>query len=341
MPRTPPSPLLVLLLAFLSLGGSRVIEGQPLADPAADGASGLRARLLYQSNVLGEFEPCTCRDNPVGGLAQGVARLNELRAESTVPTFVFDAGDRLFQHDLVAVSQEEAARRLRALLLVDGGNLARLDAAGIGGLDLGGGLDYLQKLAQRAAYPFVSANLVDPAGARLFAPSTVLRQGDLAVGVTSVLPGDLSMDTWKTADPYRAAKAEVAALRAAGVDLVVVLSNLGLDADRKLARVSRADVILGSRSREILSDAPRLGSALISHAGSRGRYVGDVRWYAEGPGKAPHLVGTTHPVLADGRQEPAAQSLVRRVLIRLADPRLGVEPLRPGDPGHPGTEETE
>ena len=337
MPRLLP---LLPLLVVLSLGASRVIEGQPLADPAANGASGLKARILFQSNVLGEFEPCSCDDNPVGGLAQSVATIVDLRAAVEVPTFVFDAGDRFFRHDLAAISQEEAARRLKAVALVDAANLAGLDAAGVGGLDLGAGLPYLQKLSQRAAYPLLSANVVDHEGTPLFQTSALIERGDLRIGVTSVLPGGLWMDRYETADPFRAAKDEVRALRAAGAQLVIVLSNLGLDDDKKLARASRADLILGSRSRDILPDALTVGRTTISHAGSRGRYVGDVRWYAEGAGKGPWLVGTTQPVRADGRQDAPAASLVARLLQRLADPRLGVEPLRPGDPGHPGTKET-
>lgn len=331
--------LLLSLLGLLSLGASRVIEGQPVADPAPGGQSGLQARILFQSNVLGEFEPCACPDNPVGGLAQGVAAIDDLRAEHDVPTFVFDAGDRLFRHDLVAYSQEEAARRLKAVLLVDAGNLTGLDAAGIGGLDLGAGLPYLQKLAQRARYPVLSANLVDHDGAPLFQRSVLLEKGDLKVGVTSVLPGGLWMDRFETTDPMKAARDEVKALREAGAQLVVVLSNLGLDDDKKLARASRADLVLGSRSREILSEAPQVGRAVVSHAGSRGRYVGDVRWYSDGPGRGPWLVGTTQPVRADARLDARAEALVARALSRLADPVLGVEPLRPGDPGHPGTKE--
>lgn len=331
--------LLSLLLVAPLLGASRVIEGLPLADPAPTGEEGLRARILFQSNYLGEFEPCACDDNPVGGLPQAVALLNDVRAASTVPVFAFDAGDRLFRYDLVAFSQEEAARRLRSMLLVDAGNLAALDAAGIGGLDLGAGLPYLQKLAQRARYPLLSANLLDHEGVPLFATSVILERGDLRVGVTSVLPADMWTDSYETSNPYAAARVEVKALREAGADLVVVLSNLGLDADKKLARSSRADLILGSRSREILVEAPTVGATTIAHAGSRGRYLGDVRWYGDGPGRGPWLIGTTRPVLASGRGEPTVLALVGAALARLSDPRLGVEPLRPGDPGHPGTEE--
>jgi len=334
-----PTLLLVALCLLVLPGANRIIEGIPFADPAPTGESALQARIVFTSNHLGEFEPCSCPDLPLGGLAQGAALVQDLRAESTAPVFYFDAGDRLFRFDVAAISQQEAARRLKSVLMVDAGNVAGLDAAGIGGLELGAGLEYLKRLDQRARYPLVSANLTDHEGALLFPASTVVTRGDLTIGVTSVLPGGMWMDAYETTDPLKAAKAEVKALRAAGVDLVVILSNLGLGDDKKLARAAKPDLILGSRSREILNEGARAGSVSIAHAGSRGRYMGDVRWYADGTGRGPHLVPTTMPVMAEGRRHPEVSSLVQRTLTRLADPRLGVEPIYPWDPRHPAYDE--
>ncbi len=334
------APLLLAALSLLVLpGANRIIEGLPFADPAPSGESGLRARIVFTSNHLGEFEPCSCPDLPLGGLAQGAALVQDLRTESAAPVFYFDAGDRLFRFDLAAISQEEASRRLKSVLMVDAANVAGLDAAGVGGMELGAGLEYLQRLGQRAAYPLVSANLTDHEGALLFPASTVVTKGDLTVGVTSVLPGGMWMDAYETTDPFKAARAEVKALRAAGVDLVVVLSNLGLDDDKKLGRAAKPDLILGSRSREILSEGASAGRTVIAHAGSRGRYLGDVRWYGDGGGRGPHLVATTMPVSAEGRAHPEVAALVKRTLTRLADPRLGVEPIYPWDPRHPAYDE--
>ncbi len=330
------APLLLSSLSLLVLtGANRIVEGIPFSDPATSGESGMRARVVFTSNQLGEFEPCACKDLPLGGLAQATGLVQELREASEAPLFFFDAGDRFFRFDVAAISQEEAQRRLKAMLMVDAGNVGRLDAAGIGGLELGAGLEYLKRLDQRARYPMVSANLTDHDGALLFPASVVIERGGLRVGLTSVLPGKVWHDDYETSDPMKAARDEVKTLRAAGVDLVVLASNLGLDGDKKLARVAKPDLLLGSRSREILSEGQRVGGTVISHAGSRGRYLGEVRWYGEGKGRGPHLVATTVPVMAAGRRDPAVEELVNRTLLRLADPRLGVEPIYPWDPRHP------
>ncbi|MCO4771357.1 MAG: hypothetical protein KDA24_15085 [Deltaproteobacteria bacterium] len=333
------APLLLAALSLLVLpGANRIVEGIPFSDPAPSGEAGLRARIVFTSNQLGEFEPCACKDLPLGGLAQTAGVVMDLRDETEAPVFSFDSGDRFFRFDMAAISQEEAQRRLKAMLMVDAANVASLDAAGIGGLDLGAGLAYLRRLDQRARYPMLSANLTDHEGALLFPPSAVVERGDLKVGVTSVLPSGMWTDDYETTDPIKAARDEVKALRAAGADLVVVLSNLGLDDDKKLARAAKPDAILGSRSREILSEGERVGRTVIAQAGSRGRYLGEVRWYTEGSGKGPHMLATTIPVMAGGRTHPAVVELVARTLTRLADPRLGVEPIYPWDPRHPSYE---
>lgn len=318
---------LLLLLPVLAFAGSRVETGRPFADPDPDGQADLKARILFTSNALGEFEPCACADLPLGGVGQVAGLVEAVRAAGS-PTFWFDAGDRLFRLDMAMTGTEEAERRLRAILLVDAGSVGGLDAMGIGRLDLGGGLGYLQSLRIRAAFPMVSANLVDDSGAPLFEPSVLVERDGRVIGVTSVLPADVSGEGFTTVDPYAAARAEVASLRERGAQIVIVLSNLGMKADTKLARRSKADVVLGSHSRELTTEGVRVGRAVIGQAGTRGRYLGDLRWYGEGPGKGPHLVVTTMPVHATGAVDPAVAGLVEVVLERLADPVLGVPPVR-------------
>jgi len=327
MPRARFLSLLILLGATVAMAENRVEEGLPLADPAASGESDLQARILFTSNTLGEFEPCACPDIPLGGLSQLVAMVEDLRG-GDVPAFWFDAGDRLFKLDMAMNDVEEAARRLQAILLVDAASVGGLDASGVGRLDLGAGASYLRALARRAAYPIVSANLVDDEGAPMFPRSLLLERDGRTVGVTSVLPGDLDGDGYATTDPKKAARAEVDALRAQGAELVVVLSNLGMDDDRGLAKASRADLVLGSHSRELTNLEPiSAGRASLGQAGARGRYLGDARWYADGPGRGAHVVVTTAPVLSRGRSHPKVDQLVSDTLERLGDPVLGLPPL--------------
>jgi len=318
--------MLLLTSGDVSAAGSRVEAGLKLADPAPTGESGLLARLLFTSNRRGEFEPCSCPDLPLGGISQTVGAVDAIR-RAAQPLFWLDSGDRLFRVDMALLSTEEAERRLKAVLLIDAANLGGLDAMGLGRLDLGAGLSYLQKLAARATFPILSANLVDPAGALLFEPSVMLQKGDLRVGVTSVIPEDVLGDGFQAKPARKALRSEVKKLREQGAQLVVVLSNLGAEADPKLARGLGADVILGSHSRHLTPYGERAGKTLRGEAGSRGRYLGDLRWYRSGSGRGPHLVLTTLPIYSGGERNKQVDDLQAAALRRLGDPLLGVPPI--------------
>ncbi len=313
---------LLLLPLLTAASPSRVVTGLPFADPAPTGQADLLARVLFTSNRMGEGDPCECPSIPLGGLAQEAALVGQLRAEA--PGFWFDSGNRLFKLDMAMTGTEEAARRLKAILMIDAGGVAGLDAMGVGRLDLGAGLAYLQTLARRAPFPLLSANLLDDQDQQIFQPSLLVTHGDRVVGVTSVLPGDASGLGFHATDPHKAARAQVALLREQGAELVVVLSNLGMDADKALARASKADLVLGSHSRELTDDGVTVGRAVLGQAGSRGKYLGEARWYARGPGKGPHVVLTTRPVYSEAPEHPDVVRLVQGTHKRLEDPVLGL-----------------
>jgi hypothetical protein len=164
--------------------------------------------------------------------------------------------------------------------MIEGLGAIGYDALNVGRSDLLLPPDLLRKLASAAAFPLLSANILDAAGKPPFKGWVVKEAGGVRVGVFGItgpppptavtLPGR----TLAVQDPVAAARTAVAALRS-GVDIVIALSQLGLDGDVALARaVPGIDLILGGSSRQV-TPTPRLeGSTMILHSGSKGMQLG-------------------------------------------------------------------
>ena len=188
--------------------------------------------------------------------------------------------------------REEAQRKLKAELLMEAASQLGLDALGLGEGEFAFGLDFLREGAARHGLPYVSANVADlRTGELLFPVSRIVERGGLRVGITAVTMQMMELTEVQVLDPTGSVRAAVQELRA-DVDLVVVLSHLGIDGDRELAHeVEGIDLILGSHSRRYQPLPMVFGRTAILQAGSMGKKLGvleiDVRrdgagWWSDG-----------------------------------------------------------
>ena len=246
----------------------------PGAWPRAAAAAELS--LLFTGDVMGEIEACECEGQPFGGVAQRAYLVSEHRRESGA--LVLDAGNLLFR-SLVAVGPDAGDyRKVNALALVDAYGLMAVDAVNVGPRDLVAGLEYLQRLQRRASFPFLSSNLVDPdTGDSIFTPQLVLDRDGASVAVLGVLPGGMVGRGYVTTDPLDAVRDAAAQARADGADRVVLLSALGLDDSRVIARKVRdLDAVLVAGERTHTDPPPRVRGTPLVAAGSRGKFLVEV-----------------------------------------------------------------
>jgi len=164
--------------------------------------------------------------------------------------------------------------------MIEGLGKIGYDALNLGRADLLLPTALLRTIAAGAPFPLLSANIVDAAGKAPFKGWVVREAGGLRVGIFG-LSGDQPLGLAKPAnpeltvqDPVAAARAAVAALRA-DADLVIALSQLGLDGDAHLAReVPGIDIILGGFTRSV-TPTPRIeGATMILQSGAKGMQLG-------------------------------------------------------------------
>jgi len=227
--------------------------------------------------------------NDIHGRVEGLARVatlvGRIRAENSgVPVLYFDLGD-----------VEEPSQRLSNV--TKGAGMHRLlNAAGCDAVVAGNGawLRYgPQVLADHGAaarYPILLANLRTRDGQPLAGvqPTALLLLGDLRlglIGVTADMPEYMSFFDLRVEPAPPLIRELTASLRQDGADAVLLLSHLGLPADRELAAELQADVvaILGGHTHSLLPEGEWIGRVLVAQAGSYAEHLGrlDLSWDGE------------------------------------------------------------
>ena len=184
--------------------------------------------------------------------------------------------------------------------------------------------------ASGVAFPnFLSANLVsdpDASVADLVAPTADFTVGDLKVRVIglstpeptfqySLLPGFIV-----PAGPV-AQKLETEA-RADGIELVIALSHLGFEADKKLVeKLAETDLVVGGHSHEKLKKAYYRKNSegrknSIVQTGAHGLAVGTLLLDVKGPKSVKVVSYELHNVTAAVDEDPAVKTFIEEAEVR-------------------------
>ena len=169
------------------------------------------------------------------------------------------------------------------------------------------GAERVQELIRQLKFPFLAGNVKDATwGDPVFKPYSVIERGGLKVGVigqafpyTPVANPRYMIPDWSFGIEEDKLRANVAKVKAEGVDLVVLLSHNGFDVDRKLAaRVAGIDVILTGHTHDAIPALTKVGDALLVAAGSHGKFLARLDLEVSGKRVVNHAFRLI-PVLSD------------------------------------------
>jgi 2',3'-cyclic-nucleotide 2'-phosphodiesterase (5'-nucleotidase family) len=151
------------------------------------------------------------------------------------------------------------------------------DAVALGEGDLSWGIRGLKNLASMVSFPFLCANL---SGEPLpeIKPYICKNIQDVHIGIIGLSPAQKLLERHHSITaPEEGLKGALADLEKMKVDLVVLLSHLGIEKDRELARLFPSlHVIIGGHSHVRLDEPERAGNTLIVHGGAYGEYLGSL-----------------------------------------------------------------
>jgi sulfur-oxidizing protein SoxB len=136
--------------------------------------------------------------------------------------------------------------------------------------------------AGEAKVQLLAANIVETDfDEPVFKSAKVFERGGVGIAVigqafpyTPIANPRWMIPKWSFGIREEAVRAQVTAARAAGAEVVVLLSHNGFDVDRKLARrVEGIDVILTAHTHDALPTTVRVGGTLLVASGSHGKFL--------------------------------------------------------------------
>jgi len=219
------------------------------------------------------FEELAREYGRVGGVDRLATMIKAVRAERPDNTLFLDGGDT-WQGSYTSF-QSQGADMVRVM------NALGTDAM-TAHWEFTYGAERVTELLETLAFPFLANNVRDTDWEEpVFDGIAYFERGGVKVGVigqafpyTPVANPRYMIPSWSFGIREEAVQAQVEEARAAGAELVVLLSHNGFDVDRKLAgRVQGIDVILTGHTHDALPEVVTVGKTLLVASGSHGKFL--------------------------------------------------------------------
>ncbi len=264
---------------------------------APAGQTGVKITILHLNDTHGHIAPFVNKssgDRPVSGAAFFSQMIKLERAANPGGALLLSAGD-MFQG-----TPESNLFHGRSVIEIM--NYLKFDAMALGNHEFDWGQGVLREIIASSGFPVLSANLTATDGKYFdtVKPWILLKRKNIPIGIIGLTtpeaqyttkPGNLA--GLAIANPESILPPLIAELRAKGAALVVVLSHLGLDDDRKLASaVPGIDVIVGGHSHTAVHNPVIESGTIILQAGCYGEYLGVLDLYFDPAGKK--ILNYTH-----------------------------------------------
>ncbi len=220
-----------------------------------------------------DFENLARTYGRVGGMDRVATLVKAIRAERPGKCLLLDGGDT-WQGSWTALQTGGQD-------MVDCMNMLGTDAM-TAHWEFTYGEDRVNELIEKLKFPFLAGNVINTEWEEpVFKAFEIFERGGVKVAVigqafpyTPVANPRYKIPNWSFGIREKMMQKHVEDARAAGAELVVMLSHNGFDVDRKMARrVKGIDVILSGHTHDALPDVVKVGKTIIVSSGCSGKFV--------------------------------------------------------------------
>jgi 2',3'-cyclic-nucleotide 2'-phosphodiesterase/3'-nucleotidase len=298
------------LVAALVLVPASVVPGVGAQGPAGDE---VRLTIFHDSHIHGTLQA------PDGTtFAHYAGLMRQLRDALPHPTnsLFLGNGDDLSGSPMTLFAGG-------GMHVIESLNAAGIDADTFGTDEFAVGVPRVRELVRESRFPWVSANVRDAATGEPFASEAGTRRwvikdvGGVRVGITGATHTDAVLAARlgpgvRLVDPAEALREVVPEMRAAGAQVVVLLSHLlHDDTERVVAAVDGIDVSVGNHSGRVLSEPRIVNGTIVSERGADIELLGQLDLTVQGGRVVGHSY-RAHRVTPAAPAEPAAAAVLER-----------------------------
>jgi len=235
--------------------------------------------LLHSNDLHGDFLAEEIEETFVGGISLLSGYISKVRSEETAAIYAV-SGD-LFRGSIIDAEY-------KGLSTIEMMNLLAPDVVTLGNHEIDYGIAHLLFIEKCALFPIINANLyLKMNGRRLFTPCRILETDGIRVLFIGLITEDVMAQAKQdplvgsfidVEDAVREVGKICNAYRTLDIDCTVLLTHIGIEEDRRLARTLDpawgVDIILGGHSHTVMEQPILENGILIAHAGSGTDNVG-------------------------------------------------------------------
>ncbi len=212
-----------------------------------------------------------------GGILHAFGNIVRLKQEANHQTIILDNGD--FWQGTFASNRDQGKT------IVAGMNLIGYDALTLGNHDFDHGLAVIQARAREAQFPFLAANMIEPATGKTPAwlkPYTIKQIAGFKFGIIGLTntgtPGISShakeLRVYNFVNEIETLKKILPEVKSQA-DFIIVVSHNGIDRETALAQaVPGIDVLVSGHTHTPQMNPKLVNGAILVHAGYKAQYVG-------------------------------------------------------------------
>ena len=224
--------------------------------------------ILSTTDVKGTTSPCGCHI-PKGGLSRRAGLADSIRAQYGQVALVDDGG----------FFPEGDGQQDLAWFIMDVMHRLNTDAVGVGERDLRYGASFLRAQVKLNRLPVVCANLIEKHSREpLFNPYLVKKIGGLEVGFFGLIGEKVNLgpsrDSLLVEEPAAVATRTIAEMRKKGVDVVVLLGQLGkVENEDLVSTVDGVNAVVVGRDTPLIPKGRMIKNTVACYGGEQGHYL--------------------------------------------------------------------